>query len=267
MNDAKPVILSTSDKTGFKITPQQLEDAITPKTKAFILNSPSNPTGAAYSKEEVAPLARVLEKHKRVICIADEIYEKIVYDGFRHVSIASLSPELKKRTLVVNGASKVFSMTGWRMGFSAGPADWIRAMSNIQGQSTSNVSSITQKAALAAYRGPQDFLKGWLAEFDKRRKFIVDRLNKISGIRCLKPQGAFYVFPNVSALLGKKTPSGKKIATSADLAAFFLDEHKVAVVSGEGFGAEGFVRLSYATSMDNIKKGMDRIESAVSQLK
>ncbi|MDO8520230.1 MAG: pyridoxal phosphate-dependent aminotransferase [Deltaproteobacteria bacterium] len=266
LNDATPVFLETTDKTGFKVLPEQLEKAIAKKTKAFILNSPSNPTGAAYSKEELEKLAAILLKNK-VVCISDEIYEKIIYDGFKHVSIASLSEEMKNLTLVVNGASKVYSMTGWRMGFAAGPKELIAAMTKIQGQSTSNISSITQKAALAAYTGDEKWLGPIVTEFKTRRDFIVQRLNTIPGIKCLSPQGAFYVFPNIAGLFGKKTPEGQKISNSRDLCNYLLDKHLVAAVSGEGFGAEGFMRLSYATSMKNIEKGLARIEKALNDLR
>lgn len=265
LNDAKPVIVETTDKTGFKLLPDQLEKAITPKTKAFILNSPSNPTGSAYTKEELKKLADVLVKHQ-IICVSDEIYEKLVYDGFQQTSIASLGDEIKKLTIIVNGASKVFSMTGWRMGFSAGPKEIISAMTKIQGQVTSNITSITQKACVEAYRASQDFLSEWKGEFEKRRNHIVDRFNKIPGIHCLKPEGAFYVFPNITGLFGKKNPTGLIIKTSADFVNYLLEQYKVAVVSGEGFGAEGYMRLSYATSMENIQKGLDRIAEAVSNL-
>lgn len=266
LNDAKPVILETTDKTRFKVLPKDLEKAITSKTKAFILNSPSNPTGTAYTKAELKALADVLVKHN-LLCISDEIYEKIVYDGFEQVSIASLSEEIKNLTIIVNGASKVFSMTGWRMGFAAGPSVIIAAMTKIQGQVTSNVTSITQKACVEAYNANQDFLKEWIEEFRKRRNYIVERFLKIPGISCLKPDGAFYIFPNVSGLFGKKTPQGQALKTSADFCNYLLEQHKVAVVSGEGFGAEGYMRLSYATSMEKIKKGLDRIEEAVKTLK
>lgn len=265
LNDARPVILETTDKTGFKLLPDQLEKAITPKTKAFILNSPSNPTGSAYTKEELKKLADVLVKHQ-ILCVSDEIYEKLVYDGFQQASIASLGEEIKKLTVIVNGASKVFSMTGWRMGFSAGPKEIISAMTKIQGQVTSNVNSITQKACVEAYKASQDFLKSWVDAFRKRRDYIVDRINKIPGITCLKPQGAFYVFSNITGLSGKKNPAGLVIKTSADFSNYLLEQYKVAVVSGEGFGAEGYMRLSYATSMENIQKGLDRIAEAVASL-
>lgn len=265
LNDATPVFINTTDKTGFKVRPEELESAITPRTKAFILNSPSNPTGSACTRKELAQLAEVLVKHG-VICISDEIYEKIVYDNFEHTSIASLGEEIKNLTLVVNGASKVYSMTGWRMGFSAGPREWISAMTKIQGQSTSNICSITQKACVAAYAGSQDWLVKIVDEFRQRRDCITDRLNSINGFSCLRPQGAFYVFPNIEKLFGKKTPKGKTISNSREFSDYLLEEYRVAVVSGEGFGAEGYMRLSYATSMQNIKKGLDRIEEAVLSL-
>lgn len=266
LNDATPVFIETTDKSGFKILPEQLQKAITKKTKAFILNSPSNPTGAAYTKAELEKLAVILAKNK-IICIADEIYEKIIYDGFKHVSIASLSDEMKGLTLVVNGASKVYSMTGWRMGFAAGPKDLIAAMTKIQGQSTSNISSITQKACVAAYTGDESWLGPIVLEFKKRRDFIVKKLNNIPGVKCLVPQGAFYVFPNVAGTFGKKTPEGQKILNSRDLCNYLLEKHLVAAVSGEGFGAEDFMRLSYATSMKNIEKGLERIEKALRALR
>lgn len=264
--DAKPVIIETTDKTNFKVLPEQVEKAITPKTKAFILNSPSNPTGAAYAEGDLRELSEVLLKHK-IICISDEIYEKVIYDGFKHVSVASFSDEMKNLTIIANGASKVFSMTGWRMGFAAGPKDVIAAMSKVQGQSTSNVCSITQKACVEAYRASDAFLKDWLKEFKTRRDYIVKALNAIDGITCNNPQGAFYVFPNAGGLFGKKTPKGTTLKHSSDLADYLLEDYKVAVVPGEGFGADGYMRLSYATSMANIKKGLDRIADAARKLK
>jgi aspartate aminotransferase len=265
LNDAEPVFIEATDRTGFRIEPEQLRKAVTPRTKALILNSPSNPTGAGYSKKQLEALAEICVKND-IFIISDEIYEKIVYDGFTHVSVASLSPEVKERTLLVNGASKVYSMTGWRMGFAAGPRDIIAAMSKIQGQSTSNICSITQAACVEAYAGPQDALVPMVAAFKERRDFIVRELNAMPGIACNTPEGAFYVFPNISKLLGKKTPKGRTIATSADFCDYLLDEHLVAAVSGEGFGAEGYMRLSYATSLDNIKKGLFRIKCAVTAL-
>ncbi|MBL7685222.1 MAG: pyridoxal phosphate-dependent aminotransferase, partial [Deltaproteobacteria bacterium] len=264
INDAKPVIVETQEKNGFKITAAELEKAITPQTKAFILNSPSNPTGAAYSRQELEALAEVLVR-KNVLCISDEIYEKIVYDGFQFVSIASLNEEIKKRTITVNGASKVYSMTGWRMGYAAGPKEIIAAMTKLQGQVTTNINSMTQWASIAALNGSQEFLKDWVGEFKKRRDYILERFSKIAGVTCYKPEGAFYVFPNISTYIGKKA-DGKVLNSDDEIANYLLDKHLVAVVAGSGFGAPGFIRLSYATSMENIQKGLDRIEKGLKEL-
>jgi aspartate aminotransferase len=249
---ATPVIVDTKEETGFKLSPEQLERAITPRTKCVILNSPSNPTGAAYTGEELKRIADVIVR-RDVTVLSDDIYEKIVYDNFRFESIASFGEEIRKRTIVVNGLSKAYSMTGWRIG--------------IQSQSTSNPVSFCDKAAIEALNGPQDFLKEWVAEFDRRRRTIVERLHKIPGVSCLLPQGAFYVFPNFSRVYGKKTPSGKEIDGSTSLAAYLLEDHKVASVPGVAFGADDYQRLSYATSMKNIEKGIDRIEEAIKALR
>jgi aspartate aminotransferase len=265
LNDAVPVIVETTEQEGFRISAAKLEKAITKRTKAFVLNSPSNPTGLAYDRKTLEEIAAVAVKH-RIYVISDEIYEKLVYDGFTHTSIASLNPEIKELTIVVNGVSKSHAMTGWRIGFAAGPTDVIKAMANIQSQSTSNPASISQKAALEALRGPQDFLPVMKAEFDKRRKYMVERLNNMKGVSCLLPVGAFYAFPNVSKLYGRSA-GGKTVKNSADLAAYLLEAAKVALVSGDSFGADAYIRLSYATSMEIIKKGMDRIEEAVNALK
>lgn len=264
LNDAKPVIVTTQEKNGFKITPQELEKAITPQSKAFILNSPSNPTGAAYTRQELEGLAEVLVR-KNVICISDEIYEKIVYDGFEFVSIASLNDQIKALTITVNGASKVYSMTGWRMGYAVGPVDVIKAMTKLQGQVTTNIATATQWGSVAALSGTQDFLIDWVAEFKKRRDYILKRFNAIHAVSCYKPDGAFYVFPNISAYLGKKA-DGKVLNTDEEIANYLLEKHLVAVVAGSGFGAPGFIRLSYATSMANIEKGLDRIEAGLKAL-
>ncbi|MFO1464609.1 MAG: pyridoxal phosphate-dependent aminotransferase [bacterium] len=261
LNDAKPVIVETKEANGFKITPQELERAITPQTKAFVLNSPSNPTGGAYTRKELEAVAEVLVK-KGVVCISDEIYEKIVYDGFEFVSIASLNEQIKALTITVNGASKVYSMTGWRMGYAAGPKEIIAAMTKLQGQVTTNINSMTQWACVAALNQSQDFLKDWVKEFQRRRDYIVKRFNSMPGIQCYNPQGAFYVFPNISAYLGKSA-GGKKIETDSAFCEYLLEKHLVACVAGSGFGAPGYMRLSYATSMENIQKGLDRIERAL----
>ena len=264
LNDATPVIVETKEEEGFRLSAKKLEGAVTKKTKALVLNSPSNPTGLAYDKKILEEIAAIAVKH-HVYVISDEIYEKLLYDGFKHVSIASLGPEIKELTLVVNGVSKSHAMTGWRIGYAAGPRDIITAMANIQSQSTSNPASISQKAAVEALRGPQDFIHVMNVEFDKRRRYMVERLNKIKGISCLMPVGAFYAFPRVSALFGK-VANGKRIANSSDLATYLLEEAKVALVSGDAFGADNYLRLSYATSMENIITGLDRMELAVGKL-
>jgi aspartate aminotransferase len=261
---AKPVVLRTTHQSGLKVTPEQLRKAITPKTKLFILNSPSNPTGMVYSKEELRALGKVLAE-AGVCCISDEIYEKIIYDGKEHTSIASLSPEMKKLTVVVNGVSKPYSMTGWRIGYAAGPKEVIQAMSNLQDHSTSNPTSISQKAALEALKGPQDSVRKMVKAFAERRDCIVKRLNSIEGINCLTPEGAFYAFPNVSQLFGRKY--GKHvIKDSFSLAELLLAEAKVAVVPGAVFGDDHYLRLSYATPMKDIERGMDRIEEFVGKV-
>ncbi len=264
LNDAVPVVVPTTEEQGFRISAAELERAFTKKTKALVLNSPSNPTGLAYDRKTLEEIAAVVVKH-RIYVISDEIYEKLLYDGFTHTSIASLGPEIKNLTIVVNGVSKSHSMTGWRIGYAAGPKDVISAMANIQSQSTSNPTSISQKAALEALRGPQDFIGTMNREFDKRRTYMVQRLNKIPGVSCLMPVGAFYAFPRVSPLFGKKA-GAKTIANSSDFATYLLEEAKVALVSGDAFGADAYIRLSYATSMENIIKGLDRIEQAVAKL-
>lgn len=264
LNDATPVIVPTIEADGFCIRPEALEKAITKKTKAFILNSPSNPTGGAYPRKTLEAIADILVRHD-VLCLSDEIYEKIIYDGFQFTSIASLNEKIKNLTLTVNGASKVYSMTGWRMGYAAGPKEIIQAMTKIQGQVTTNINSMTQWACVEAFNGSQDFLNTWIAEFKKRRDFIVEKLNAIPGVSCFKPQGAFYVFPNISAFFGKKN-GDKIIRNSDDLANYLLEKTLVAVVAGSGFGADSFIRLSYATSMEKIKKGMERIEKALQSL-
>jgi aspartate aminotransferase len=264
LNDATPIIVETTEDERFKLSAKKLENAVTHKTKAVVLNSPSNPTGLAYDKKTLEEIAAVAVKHKLYV-ISDEIYEKLIYDGFQHFSIASLGPEIKDLTIVVNGVSKSHAMTGWRIGYAAGPQDVITAMANIQSQCTSNPTSISQKAAVEALRGPQDFIQVMISEFDKRRKYMVERLNRITGMSCLMPVGAFYAFPRVSPLFGKSV-NGKLIRNSSDLAAYLLEEAKVALVSGDAFGADAYMRLSYATSMEIIVKGLDRIELAVNKL-
>jgi aspartate aminotransferase len=259
-----PVIVETTEKNEFKITPEDLKKAITPKTKALIINSPSNPTGTAYTKKELEKIAEIAIS-KDFFVISDEIYEKIVYDGFRFISIASLSEEMKKKTIIVHGVAKTYAMTGWRIGYTAGSEEIILAMNNIQSQSTSNPTSIAQKASVEALAGPQVEVEKMVSAFAQRRNYIVDRLNKIPAVSCYKPAGAFYVFPNFSSYYGKSY-QGKKIGNSTHLADFFLDVARVAVVPGVEFGADPFERLSYATSMEDIKEGLNRIEEALKKL-
>jgi aspartate aminotransferase len=264
LNDAVPVIVKTDEKNSFRLTPGLLKSKISSKTKALILNSPSNPTGLTYNRESLEMIAEIALKHNFYI-ISDEIYEKLTYDKFVHISIASLSTDIKQRTIVVNGLSKSHAMTGWRIGFAAGPGEIIDAMTKIQSQSTSNPTSIAQKAAVEALRGPQDFILKMVSEFDRRRGYIIERLNKIKGVSCVTPLGAFYVFPNISYYYGKHFKD-KSINSSLDLSSYLLEEANVALVPGSAFGDDRYIRISYATSMDNIKKGIDRIENALSNL-
>ncbi len=264
MTGATPVIVQASEEEVFKMTPDQLRSAITPATKAVVINSPSNPTGAAYNRDELKAIADIAVA-RGVIIISDEIYEQLCYDDFRFVSVPSLSEEIKRQTIVLNGVSKTYAMTGWRIGYAAGPREIIKAMTNIQGQSTSNPASISQKAAVEALSGPQGVVSEMVKEFDKRRKVMADGLNAIDGIRCAIPQGAFYVFPNISGCLNRSF-KGRVLDGDLAFADFLLDEAEVAVVPGEAFGAEGFMRLSYATSMQNIEEGIRRIGEAVKKL-
>ncbi|HEX3034086.1 MAG TPA: pyridoxal phosphate-dependent aminotransferase [Thermodesulfobacteriota bacterium] len=262
---AIPVIIETKEESGFKIGPDGLKKLITQRTKAIILNYPSNPTGTTYNEDELRRIVDVA-MNAGLLIISDEIYDKIIYNGITHTPIAMLGDEVKKSTILVNGVSKTYSMTGWRIGYAAGDKRVISAMNNLQGQSTSNPVSISQRAAIEALKGKQDEVKRMAAEFEKRKNYIVDRLSRIPGFSCFNPQGAFYVFPNVSQLYGKKY-NGKEIKTSVDFTEFLIEEAKVAVVPGIEFGADNYIRISYATSMNEIKKGVDRIEEAVQKLK
>ena len=265
MAGATPVEVLASDEQNFCITPEQLEAAITPKTRGIFLNSPSNPTGAMYTEDKIRALAAVLEKHPNIWVISDDIYMKLTYGDAKFFSIATISPEWKARTIVVNGASKAYSMTGWRIGTACGDAQVIKAMENMQSQSTSNPASISQAAAVKAFNMDQSVVGEMLKAFDERRQWIVKALNEIEGVSCNDPEGAFYVFPNISGLLGKSA-GGKKIETDMDFAAWLLEEAMVAVVPGTPFGAPGYMRLSYATSMENIQKGVGRIAEAAKKL-
>jgi aspartate aminotransferase len=256
--------IATNEASGFRISADQLSATLTPRTRVFILNSPCNPTGATYERDELLAIGRVLEKHECLI-FSDDIYEKIIYDGCQFHNLVTLCPSLRQRTILINGVSKTYAMTGWRIGYALGPADVIGAAAKIQSQSTSNPTSIAQAAALEAIRGKQDCVTMMVQEFEKRRDSIVERLNGIQGIRCLKPQGAFYVFPNISGLLGKR--AGERILKApCDFADFLLEEAKVAVVPGEDFGSKEHVRFSYATSLGDIDKGCARVRDAAARL-
>tara|TARA_Y100000992_G_scaffold193689_1_gene131604 strand:+ start:282 stop:1469 length:1188 start_codon:yes stop_codon:yes gene_type:complete len=257
----RPKIVKCEEKDSFKLTPSKLKKAITKKTKWLILNSPSNPTGSAYSKKEIEELSKILIKNKKIYILSDDIYEHILYDNFNFFTIAQIN-SLKNRTLTMNGVSKSYSMTGWRIGYGAGPKEIIKAISKIQSQSTSNPSSISQAAAVEALNGTQDFIKKRSQSFKERRDFVVDNLNNIKGINCLRPEGAFYVFPNCKKLLGKKT----NLKTDKDFVEKLLEKSQVAVVQGSAFGLNGYFRISYATSMENLKKAMDRIKSFCNNL-
>ena len=258
MADGVPVVIETKEEDDFKFTAQQLKDAITSKTKALVLNSPSNPTGMVYSEDELRAIAEVVVEND-IFVVADEIYEKLIYDGKKHVSIASFNEEIKKRTIIINGVSKSYAMTGWRIGFTAAAAEITKVMANMQSHAASNPSSISQAAALEAYNGTQDTVEEMRKVFEERRNYMVERINSINGVSCRKPEGAFYVMMNIKDILGKEF-HGKMINTSDDFCELLLEKSLVALVPGSGFGAEGFVRWSYATSMENIKKGLDRLE-------
>jgi len=257
MADGVPVILNTTEENGFKFSAQELEKAINPKTKALVLNSPSNPTGMVYTRQELEAIADVCVKHK-IFVIADEIYEKLIYDG-EHVSIASFNDEIKDLTITINGVSKSYAMTGWRIGFAAANEKIAKIMANIQSHAASNPNSIAQAATLAALKGPQDEVEEMRLVFKERRDYMANRINSIEGVSCTMPQGAFYIMMNIEKLIGK-TIAGTVITGSDAFAEAFLNVAKVALVPGKGFGADNYLRWSYATSMENIKEGLDRLE-------
>ncbi len=257
---ATPVTVPTSLASGFKLTAQALEKALTPKTKWLILNSPSNPSGAAYSHAELRALADVLLKHEQVWVLTDDMYEHIVYDGFRFATPAAVEPALKARTLTLNGVSKAYSMTGWRIGYGAGPSMLIKAMAKLQSQSTTNPSSISQWAAVEALNGPQDFIPKNAETFRQRRDLIVSMLNQANGLNCPRPEGAFYVFPSCEGTIGKTTAGGKKIGNDQEFVTALLEEEGVAVVQGSAFGLAPFFRISYATSSEALEEAGNRIQ-------
>ena len=259
-----PKVIPTSEASGFRISAEQLAEALSWRTRVFILNSPNNPTGASYEKSELVAIAQVLGRHNCLI-ITDDIYEKIVYDGLTIQNLVALAPSLRDRTIIVNGVSKSYAMTGWRIGYALGSTDIIGAAGKIQSQSTSNPTSIAQAAALEAIRGPQEDVAMMVGEFQKRRNVVIERLNTIGGVQCFKPQGAFYVFLNIAAFIGK-AGSGKKLTSPCDIAEYLLEEAKVAAVPGEDFGSNLHIRLSYATSLENIEEGCRRMRDAFAKI-
>ena len=257
---ANPIVVECSEEQGFKLTAKDLASVITNNTKWVILNSPSNPTGACYTEQEIRNLAQVLRRNPHVSVLSDDIYEHIIYDNFKFFTIAQI-PELKNKVVTMNGVSKSYAMTGWRIGYAAGEKEIIKAISKVQSQSTSNPSSISQAAAVEALNGTQDFISIRSKSFQERRDFVVSSLNDIDGINCLKPDGAFYVFPSCKGLIGKKDKSGKKLETDTDFVKSLLENNNVAVVQGSAFGLDGYFRVSYATSMEKLKVAMERIKS------
>ena len=259
----KPVILTTEQSNGFKVKPSEIQNVITDKTKILVLNYPSNPTGVTFTKEELVEIANLAEKNDLIV-ISDEIYDKTLYSETKHTSFVQINDSIKNRTILVNGVSKTYSMTGWRIGYAAGNKKVLAAMNNLAGQSTSNPTSIAQKASVEAFSGPQDKVDEMVVEFKKRRDFICKELNNIDGISCLVPDGAFYVFPDISYYFGKEYKNGK-IENSVDFADFLLNEAKVAVVPGIEFGSDKNIRISYATSMHDIKEGIKRIKEKLEE--
>ncbi len=262
MADGTPIILNTTEENGFKFSAKDLEEAINPKTKALVLNSPSNPTGMVYTEEELRAIADVCVKHK-IFVIADEIYEKLIYEG-KHISIASFNDEIKDLTITINGVSKSYAMTGWRIGFAVANDKIAKIMANVQSHAASNPNSIAQAATLAALTGPQDEVEEMRLVFKERRDYMANRINSIEGVSCTMPQGAFYIMMNIEKLIGK-TIAGTVITGSDAFAEAFLTNAKVALVPGSGFGADKYLRWSYATSMENIKEGLDRLEKFLNQ--
>jgi len=265
--DGKPVIVNTSDSNKFKMTPAELESKITNKTKWVIINSPGNPTGSTYSKEELAGLANVLLKYENLWILSDDIYEYLIYDNLKFFNILNLEPKLYDRTFIVNGVSKAFSMTGWRIGYGAGSKEIVKSISKIQSQSTTNPTSISQMAAVKALNSEKTFLVEWIQQFSERRNYVSNYLNTIEGLDCIKPDGAFYLFISCSGLINKNTPDGKVIYNDIDFADFLLDHAQVAVVPGTAFGRSPYFRISYAASMELLIKACEKIRNAICKLK
>lgn len=267
MCGGKPVFVECTEDNGFKLTAAQLEAAITPKTKWLVLNSPSNPTGAAYSAADLKALAEVLLKHPHVWVMVDDMYEHLVYDGFQFATIAQVEPKLYDRTLTTNGVSKAYAMTGWRVGYAAGPLPLIKAMNMVQSQSSTHTSSISQAAATAALNGPQEFLNEWRKAFVERRDLVVKMLNECEGLTCRTPEGAFYVYPSCAGVIGKTAPNGTVIKTDSDFVTALLESEGVAVVQGVAFGLSPYFRISYATSAKALEEACTRIKRFCASLK
>ncbi len=263
LNEGVPVLVQTKKENNFKMQKDELVSAITPKTKAILLNSPSNPTGAVYSEQELRDIAEVAVAHDLYV-VSDEIYERLIYDGRKHISIASLGKEIKERTIVINGMSKAYAMTGWRLGYAAGNERIIKAMSSVQSHAVSHPSSITQYASTVALNGPQDDVNQMIREFEKRRSYTYDRICSMEGLSCIKPEGAFYVYVDISNYLGREL-CGVKLASSLDFAQIMLEKGHVAVIPGAAFGTDSYIRLSYATSMEIIKNGLDTFETFIKE--
>ncbi len=264
--EGTPVILEGLESNGFKVTPEQLEGAITPRTKWVMLNSPSNPTGAAYTGDEIRALTDVLMRHEHVWVLTDDMYEHIVYDDFAFETPASIEPRLYDRTLTINGVSKAYAMTGWRIGYGAGPAELIKAMNNIQSQSTTNATSVSQAASVEALNGTQDFIEPHKKLYQGRRDLVVSMLNQATGLTCRTPEGAFYVYPSCKGVIGKTTPDGKVIGTDLDFVTYLLETEEVAVVQGAAFGLSPYFRISYATSNEALEQACQRIQRACGAL-
>jgi aspartate aminotransferase len=264
--EGKPVFVDCPAENGFKMTPEDLDAAITPKTKWLILNSPSNPTGAGYTRDDLKALAEVLMRHPQVWVMTDDIYEHVIYDGFAFSTIAQVEPGLKERTLTLNGMAKAYCMTGWRVGFAGGPAELIKAMTKVQSQSTTHTAAVSQAASVAALNGPQDFIAANNKVFLERRDLVVSMLNQAPGLSCPTPDGAFYVYPSCAGTIGKKTPDGKVIETDEDFVTYILESEGVAAVQGAAFGLSPHFRVSYATATDLLEDACQRLQRACAAL-
>ena len=266
LGEGVPVFIPCAASAGFKMSPDRLESAITPKTKWLILNSPSNPSGAGYTKADLEGLAEVLRRHEQVHVLTDDMYEHLVYGGFEFCTFAEAAPDLQDRTLTLNGVSKAYCMTGWRIGYATGPEPLIKAMAKLQSQSTSSPNSIAQHAAVEALNGPLDFMASNLKAFDKRRRLVVSALNQIDGVECAEPEGAFYVFPSVEGVMGRKRPDGQEITNDGELVTWLLEDGGVAAVQGAAFGLEPYFRISYATGTEALEDACNRIKASINKL-